>query len=346
MTMAELALVAMVAAAAVGAAAVVATAVRRRREERPGTDVAALVEAHVARLTEAVGRQSLDDQAVREGLERTRAAVEELRLQADERRRSEEEAWAVVGRLEAVLQGGSARGRAGENLLDEALSVLPPALLVRDFAVDGKRVEFALVLPNGRRLPVDSKWTAVSELEALERETDPGRRQALSRRIEDEVARRCREVACYVEPALTTPFAVAAVPDAAFRACRKAHADAFSRGVVVVPYASAVPVVLALYALAQRFGDAGDVQSCLTELDGVLATMEQTLENKVAKAATMLENAALEWRTNLGKARGAVARGRGAASDPLSPVGGPGAVGADVDGPWLRSVAGDSAPPG
>lgn len=314
------------------AAAVAAVAVMLSRRQAPGRadgEVAALVEAHVARLTEAMGRQALDDQAVRDGLERTRAAIDQLRLQADERRRSEDEAWAVVGRLEAVLQGGSSRGRAGENLLDEALSMLPPGLLVRDFAVDGKRVEFALVLPNGRRLPVDSKWTAVRELEAMEGEADAAVRQALARRVEDEVARRAREVSCYLDPSLTTPFAVAAVPDAAFAACRKAHADAFARGVVVVPYGTAVPAVLALYALAQRFGDAGDVQACLAEIDGLISVMEQTLENKVARAATMLENAALEWRTNLGRARGALARGRGGASDPATAE------------PLLRSVAGE-----
>jgi DNA recombination protein RmuC len=325
MTMLELVLVAVV---AVAVAAVAVTVGRRRPDGGPDADVAALVEAHVARLTEALGRQALDDQAVRDGLERTRSALDQLRLQTDERRRSEEEAWAVVGRLEAVLQGGSSRGRAGENLLEEALSMLPPGILVRDFPVHGKRVEFALVLPNGRRLPVDSKWTAVRELEALEAEEDPVARQALARRVEDEVARRAREAACYLDASVTTPFAVACVPDAAFAACRKAHAEAFARGVVVVSYTSAVPTVLGLYALAQRYGDAGDVQACLAELDGVLQGMEQTLEHKVAKAATMLENATLEWRTGLGKARGALARGRGAGADPAD------------DEPVLRSIAG------
>ena len=330
MTMVELALVVVVAAAAVACVAVV----RRRPPQAPGTEVAALVEAHVARLTEALGRQAVDDQAVRDGLDRTRAALEELRLQAEERRRSEEQAWAVASRLEAVLQGGSSRGRAGENLLDEALSALPPGILVRDFPVDGKRVEFALVLPSGRRLPVDSKWTAVRELEALEAEDDPAVRQSLGRKVEEEVARRAREVACYLDASVTTPFAVACVPDAAFSVCRKAHAEAFARGVVVVPYTSAVPTVLALYALAQRYGDAGDVQACLAELDAVVQSMESTLENKVARASTMLENAALEFRTNLGKARGALARGRGAGADP------------DPGEPVLRSVAGGAAPEG
>src|ERR687892_283201 len=101
---------------------------------------------------------------------------------------------AAVRRLEAVLAGGGARGRAGENLLEEALSHLPPGMLVRDFAVGGRRVEFALALPDGRPRPIDLKWTAARGVAELEREQEPEARQALSRRVEEEVTRRAREV--------------------------------------------------------------------------------------------------------------------------------------------------------
>jgi hypothetical protein len=49
--------------------------------------------------------------------------------------------------------------------------------------------------------------------------------------------------------------------------------------------------------------------------------MELTLENKVARATTMLQNAADEWRTSLGRARGALARGRGATAPPDEELG-------------------------
>jgi DNA recombination protein RmuC len=226
----------------------------------------------------------------------------------------------VVRRLDAVLVGGSARGRAGENVLEEALSTLPPTLLIRDFAVAGKRVEFALALPDGRRMPVDSKWTAVAEMEALEAEEEPRRRLALVRRIEEEVGRRAREVAGYLEPSVTTPFAVACVPDAAFAVCRKAHAEAFARGVVLVPYGTALPVLLALFALAERYGDAGEVQGALVEMEATFGRIENTLENKVVRATTMLHNAADEVRTDLGRARAVLAGARTARPQRLEDV--------------------------
>jgi DNA anti-recombination protein RmuC len=275
-----------------------------------------LVRAEVGRLADAMARQGADERELRGDVTRVRELVEGLRSAAQARARVEESVWEAVRRMESVVAGGAARGRAGENLLDESQSTLPAGMLVRDFAVGGRRVEFALVLPDGRRLPVDSKWTATRELEALQGEEDPDRRRALCRRVEDEVVRRAREVEAYIDPSLTTPFAVACVPDAAFAVCRKAHGDAFARRIVLVGQSTALPVLLTLYALAARYGAAGDVDGCLSELETLLGSMEVTLENKVAKAATMLQNAADEWRTHVGKARGAVARGRGVSGDP------------------------------
>jgi RmuC family len=309
----EIALVALVAA---GLGALVAAAVMAGRR-RDGVGVAALVEAQSGRLDRlAEALAGRDDRAVQEGLIQARRALDELRLRSEERMRSEESAWEVIRRLESVLVGGGSRGRAGENVLEEALGHLPPDMVVRGFRVGGREVEFALTLPDGRRMPVDSKWTAVQEIESLETEEDPRRRQALCRHIETEVARRAREVATYLDPALTTPFAVACVPDAAYAVCRRAHADAFARGVILAPHSTAVPLVLALHSLAARHGGAGDVQACLVEIEGLLAAMEQTLENKVARATTTLQNAANEWRTYVGKARGALARGRDGSEPP------------------------------
>jgi hypothetical protein len=302
-------------------AAVIALIWLLRRQDDAGE--VGLVRVELARLTDAVTRRGADDREVRGDLGRVRELVEGLRAGADARARAEAPVWAAVRRLEAVLAGAGARGRAGENLLDEVLSHLPPGMLVRDFAVGGRRVEFALALPDGRRLPVDSKWTAVRELAELDRVEDPSERQALGRRVEDEVARRAREVRGYLDPSLTTPFAVACVPDPAFAVCRRAHADAFVDGVVIVPYSSALPVLLTLYVLASRYGGASDVRDCLAELEAVLGAMEQTLEHKVARASTMLANAAQDWRTQVGRARGALARARAgpADADPSPPPG-------------------------
>ena len=222
--------------------------------------------AELRRIADATAGRDVAGQQLREGLEAARRGLEQLHVRDQERRVVEEEHREVVRRLSTVLAGGASKGRAGENLLREHLRQLPPGMLVTDFRVGGKVVEFGLLLPDGRRLPIDSKWTALAELEALKSAKEPAEYEACVRAVEKAVVLRAREVAQYLDPALTAPVAVAAVPDAAYEVLKRAHADAFAFGVVIVPYASALPIVLFLYSLVQRFGDAADVQAGLAEV--------------------------------------------------------------------------------
>jgi DNA recombination protein RmuC len=283
--------------------------------------------AELRRLADGAAAQGGGAEALRRELAGARSALERLAVGEVDRRERERESWEIVRRLSTVLAGGAAKGRAGENVLREHLAQLPPGMLVTDLRVNGKVVEFGLELPDGRRLPIDSKWPAVAELEALEACEDAADRELLARAVERLVAGRAREVAQYVDPATTAPVAVAAVPDAAYAVLRRAHADAFARGVVVVPYSTAMPVLLFLYSLAGRFGDAGDAQAALAEVSSLLDAIESVLENKIAKAATMVSNGADDLRSGLGKARASVARGRNA----------PGGVAQDV--PHLEVIA-------
>jgi hypothetical protein len=264
--------------------------------------------AELRRLADAAAQRELAGEQLRAGMEGARRALEELRAREQERRATDAEQREVVRRLATVLAGGASKGRAGEDVLRDHLSQLPPGMLTSDFRVNGKVVEFGLVLPDGRRLPIDSKWTALAELEALEAATEALERDRCVRAVEKAVVARTKEVAQYLDPALTAPVAVAAVPDAVYAVLRRAHADAYRHGVIVVPYTDALPIVLFLYELVRRFGNAADMQAGLADVAGVLDVMEAIVENRFAKAATMLTNGADEFRSQLGKARGSIAR--------------------------------------
>jgi DNA recombination protein RmuC len=303
MTPIEVALVA--AGAAVAAGLIIAAVVRR---ERPGP----AIEAQLARLADAAVRQAADDRVVREALAHTRQALDELRVRDEERRRQDQSARDSLHRLETAFLGASSRGRAGENVVWEALSALPPDMVDSGFRVNGKVVEFSLRLPDGRRLPVDSKWTAAAELEALEAADGEDRRR-LAQTVERAVAARAREVSKYLDPAATTPFAVAAIPDGAYDVLRKAHLDAFAVGVLLVPYSSALPVLLALYALCCRLGDdATDVGTLVMEVGSALDGIDAAVENRVERVAKMAQSAAADVRGHVARARQAIAAARSA----------------------------------
>jgi RmuC family len=318
-------------AAACGLVVGAAVIARRHRAEGDRTlpDHTARLEARLEvqsaelrRLADAAAARDVAGDQVRAGVEGARRALHELSVREQQRRETDAEHREVIRRLSTVLAGGASKGRAGEHVLRDRLAALPPTMLVTDFRVGGKVVEFGLLMSDGRRLPIDSKWTALAELEALEAATGGVERDACARAVEKAVAQRAREVAQYLDPAVTAPVAVAAVPDAAYDVLRRAHADAFVHGVVIVPYSSALPIVLFLYALVQRFGDAADVQASLAEIGGVLDSLEAVVENRFARAGTMISNGADEFRSHLGKARGSIARARAISPDPPGDEGG------------------------
>ena len=173
-------------------------------------------------------------------------------------------------------------------------------MVQRNAWVGGKVVEFAIRLPGGKLLPIDSKWAATPGLEALaEGDLEPARRTQLMAQVEKEVERRIREVSQYIDPTCTTPWALAAIPDAAYSVCRSAFAEAHRRHVIIVGYSMALPYVLTLYQLYMQFArtvDMENLQACLMDVDRQLDALEGVLENRIQRAVVMLGNAYSEGK--------------------------------------------------
>lgn len=278
---------------------------RRTLEARLGA-----TDAELRRLGDAGAWRQEGTTEVRREVAAFRSTLEALRVREEERRVREEQGWEVLQKMAAVLSGSHGAGRAGENVLREAFAHLPPSMLDVNFRVNGRVVEFGLVLPDGRRLPVDSKWSAERELHLLAESPDAVERDRVVRAIEKAVVERAKEVAAYLDPSLTASVGVAAVPDAAYAVLRRAHADAYRHGVLVIPYSMALPVVLFLHSFVGRFGSVRDVEACLADLANIFESVENTLENSVARASKMLVNGTEELRSQLGKARTTLARAR------------------------------------
>src|SRR5881296_1116058 len=255
------------------------------------------------------GGQTQESQAaeLRERLTQTQSVIEELRSAISARQPVEEEARASLKRLESVIAGSSSRGAAGEHILEEALRHLPPEMLQRNVWVGGKVVELALRLPGGKLLPIDSKWVSSGALEQLaEPALDAERRAQLMATIEREVERRVREVGQYIDPATTTPFALAVIPDAAYDVCRGAIVNAHRRHVMVVGYAMALPYLLTLYQLHLQFArtvDMEKLQTALIDIERQVDVLEGILENKVQRSLTVLQNAYSEGKQATAKIR-------------------------------------------
>src|SRR6266849_2222885 len=264
--------------ASVSAVAVLAWSLVRRADGQ-----AAVVADLRQRLDTGGLTQESQAAEIRERLAQTQSVVERLGSALVARQSIEDEARSSLKRLESVIAGSSTRGAAGENILEEVLKHLPPEMLQRNVWVGGKVVELALQLPGGKLLPIDSKWVSSGALEQLaEPGLDAPRRAQLAAQVEREVERRVREVSQYIDPATTSTFALAVIPDAAYDVCRGAIVGAHRRHVMVVGYAMALPYLLTLYQLHLQFAR--------TDVERHLDTLEAILDNKLQRALTMLQN--------------------------------------------------------
>jgi DNA recombination protein RmuC len=265
---------------------------------------------------QGVGTKVLESSAgVRDALGRelseARVVVERLKVDAEERRRMDEDVQASARRIETVLLGSRTRGAAGENILQDAFRQFPAEMIDMNFRVNGKVVEYALVLANGKRLPIDSKWPSPDLLDRLgEDARDSVQEAAVVLEIERVLRAKVREVKQYIDPSCTLGFAVAAVPDPVFNACRRGHLEAYREGVILMPYSMTVPYVLALFRLHLQYArsiDLENLEGYLQQIDDNVAALDRVLENSISRGSTMIQNAFTDCKRNLGQMRGAIA---------------------------------------
>jgi DNA recombination protein RmuC len=275
-----------------------------RAQDELRTEMQRSREASLLQLAEAA-------QGIRGEIGHAQRALAEVKALEHGRARQMEQAADSLRRLEVVVAGSSTRGAAGENILARALRQLPPDLLDVNVAFGSKVVEYALRLPGGRVLPIDSKWTSVASLERLEGVEDPQDRRRLCEQIGRELRTRIRDMGKYLDPERTLSLGLLAVPDSVCAAAPEAQGEAYREGVLVVPYSLALPYVLALYRLTIRFGGAVDTDQLAARVRGLdedLRKASEELEGRLSRALVQLENSRAALRDHINDARHATER--------------------------------------
>jgi len=243
---------------------------------------------------------------LKDGIEKTRDLLEDLKTAEKIRREKEVEFLERIKRVDEIIAGTSAKGISGEEILRETFKKLPSEMIERNFAVRGKTVEFALVLPNNKRLAIDSKWPAGNLVLELDNEKEPKKRKEIIDEIEKETIKRIKEVRQYIDPAVTWSQAIAAVPDSVYSVCREAHLKAREEDVILMPYSMVLPLILYMYRLHLQYSisiDLENLQNHLIAISKNLDKMEDILENKIARGSTMVQNAYLDYKQMISRIR-------------------------------------------
>jgi len=266
-----------------------------------------LLSQHLTQVQDSLaGNLASTQEGLRSEIAKTRELLGQIQAADQVRERRAEEAWGALKRLETVLAGTKSRGMAGENILATILAQLPAELRETNLVINNKPVEFALRLPQGRLLPIDSKWPALSVLEQLQETEDPIQRKALADQIQVEVKKKVREVTKYLDPERTIRLGILAVPDAVFELCVDAHVDALKQGVVIISYTQAIPYLLSLLQLVLRFGtevDTARLSQGLATIADALEKMDGEVDGRLSRTITQLQNSRDDLKSHLGRAR-------------------------------------------
>ena len=217
-----------------------------------------------------------------------------------------EETEALTRRIYNIMIGSYEKGRTGENYLRNTMNELMKIGLVREnVPIGSKVVEYCVVFNDGKLLAIDSKVVATRELEALfDENTSDEDRVKLRESIRNGLKRKIEEVCEYIDPKLTLPCAVMAVPDSIVDLSSEIVPEAVRRNVLVVGY-SAVPQLIVYFVRIHGFYS---IQMDLAELKDRLMAIQREISklddrffaNRFEKPMRTLTNAVLRIREVIG----------------------------------------------
>jgi len=232
--------------------------------------------------------------------------IRNIESRLEERKRLDELNQEMIRRIDHIISGTKTKGLAGENIVSETLKHFPSDMVVRNYKLKNKEVEFGLVLSDGKVVPIDSKWSSSDNLDELADEEDVGKRQSLINSIQRDVKHRIQEVSAYIDSEKTAPLAICTVPDAVYSVSPNLHPFAYKKNVVLVSYSLLLPYLLTLYHLHLQYSRDYDIENLthyLMDIRRRTDELNDILENKIIKSSVMLTNAIDQYRQILGSIR-------------------------------------------
>lgn len=261
------------------------------------------------RMIEEIKEKLMAHTFLQESLKEVGQKTKELVEEISKKKEAEKNYFEMIKHMYEVISGGTSKGGVGEEILREVFQKLPPDMMEKNFKIGGKIVEFALVLPNGKKVPIDSKWPAENLILDLEKETDFRRKKEIIEKIEQEVLKRVKEVQKYIEPPVTFNQAICAIPDSVYKVCKFAHLEAKRMNVLLVPYSLALPFILYFWNMNLQYLRSVEWESIQDYVEFVgknIEDMERILENKIMAGLRMIQNAYGEYRHLLSKTKGLI----------------------------------------
>lgn len=217
-----------------------------------------------------------------------------------------EETESLTRRIHNIMIGSYEKGRSGENYLRNMMGELMKIGFVNQNMPIGSRVvEYCVEFNDGKLLAIDSKVVATKDVEALfDEETSDDDRAKHRKKIRDVMKKKVGEVSEYIDPRITLPCAVMAIPDSIVPLSADIVPEAVRRNVMIVGY-SAVPQLIVYFIRIHGFYA---IQEDVSELKDRLMSIQQEASrldekffaNRFERPMKTLTNSVLQTRQVIG----------------------------------------------
>jgi len=210
--------------------------------------------------------------------------------------------------IHSILIGSYSKGKSGEQVLRQMMGELARAGLVESSVPFGtKVVEYAVKFDDGKMLAIDSKIVATAELDQLHGdEISEGERNEIANQLVSRIRGKIDEVAAYIDPGRTVPFAVMAIPDSMIEYGTSLIGEASRRNVIILGYSSVPPLIEYFYKVHSAYTVQQDAEAIYESLARVNTSLSKFTDsyfaNRFSKPLKVMTTAAAEIQDGIRRA--------------------------------------------
>jgi len=217
-----------------------------------------------------------------------------------------EETEELTRRIHNHMIGSYEKGTTGETLLRQILNDLMKIGFIRqDVPIGSRKVEYCVTFSDGKLLPIDSKVIATKDVDIFfDEEASDAERKVSRKKITDGLKKRLGDVSSYIDPTITLPYAIMAVPDSIVPLSADLIPEAVSKSVMVVGYSS-VPQLIVYFIKIHAFysikEDVAELKDRLSAIQNQASKLDDSFfANRFDKPMKTIANAVSVSRSVVG----------------------------------------------
>ncbi|MEK6964377.1 MAG: DNA recombination protein RmuC [Nanoarchaeota archaeon] len=210
-----------------------------------------------------------------------------------------------IADFQRTIQGTKRRGQVGEQALKETLkAALQSNRVEKNLRVDGKTVEYAWKLSNGKYIPIDAKLpevdNLVQEFDAAEEDSD---RKKIGKQIVVKIEKEITNIKKYQNTSKTVDKCVLVIPDGVLEMFPELIDEGLSNNVVICGFETVyihLFILMKEYELIAEKGDVGAYKKIVEQYQHLLKQIQDKTDS-IDRGVKTISNANDEIKDSVKK---------------------------------------------